>query len=95
MAEEKETPTVEQVLPITPQPVVQTTVNYSRNYTKDEDGLWEQVTLTTNKNVYQASNVNEVSNESWVTLKLTSTNASDCSCKDTELTIHENTEVTY
>ncbi len=98
MAEEKETPTVEQVLPtipIPPQPVVQTSVNYSRNYTKDEDGLWEQVSLSTNKNIFQVSGINQVTNESWVTLKLSRASESDCSCKDTEIVIHEKTDVTY
>ena len=95
---ETEKQNVEQALPTIPTPpqaLVQTSVNYARNYTKDEDGLWEQVSLSTNKNVYQATNVNEVSNESWVTLKLTRTSDSDCSCKDTEIIIHEKTDVTY
>ncbi|MEO8760156.1 MAG: hypothetical protein ABI388_03515 [Bacteroidia bacterium] len=95
MTEETETPIVEQVLPTPPQALVQTNVDYSRNYSKDEDGLWEQVSLTANSTINQATGVNEITHESWVTLKLTGSCENDCSCKDTELTIHEKTDVIY
>jgi hypothetical protein len=78
-----------------PQALIKTDVTYDRTYRKDEDGITEQVNLASHSTINQTTGVNEVTHESWVTLKLTKAAGDDCACNNTELTIHEKSDIKY